>query len=239
MHLFFIENTQWVDSSASKILLQEEEARHAIKVLRLRVGDEVYATDGEGNWYQCAIEEVNKKNCLLTITQHWANYGKRNYKIHIAVAPTKNTKRFEWFLEKATEMGIDEITPIISRYSERKELKIERSLKVITAAMKQSLKAYHPKLNEAIKLKQFLTKELPGEKYIAHLIDENQVGLKELYSPSQDVCILIGPEGDFSDEEIEMAQKKGFIAVKMGTQRLRTETAAMVACNYIHFANDF
>ncbi len=237
MHLFYIDNTQFIDNKSSKIRLSENEARHAIKVLRLQIGDKVSATDGLGNWFNCSIFLITKRECVLQIDEYIVNYGKRNFYIHIAVSPTKNIKRFEWFLEKATEIGIDEITPIITSHSERRELKIERSTKVITAAMKQSLKAYHPILNEAQKLDDFLNSNIKGKKYVAHLIDENQLELKNAYSAMNDVCILIGPEGDFSPQEVEKCIEKGFIPVKMGNQRLRTETAAIVACNTIHFVN--
>lgn len=237
MHHFYIENSQWIDLNTSKIRLSEEEARHAIRVLRLHLGDKISATDGKGNWFNCSIHVITKRECILHIDQHIENHGKRNYHIHLAVAPTKNIKRFEWFLEKATEMGIDEITPIISAHSERRDIKIDRSIKVITAAMKQSLKAYHPVLNEAEKLDSFIKKNIIGDKYIAHLIDENQLDLKNAYSQNSDVCILIGPEGDFSKEEVIKCTENGYIPVKMGNQRLRTETAAIVACNTIHFVN--
>ncbi len=238
MHLFYIENTQWIDYQSKKILLNEEEAHHAIKVLRVKVGDLVQATDGIGNWFDCKITEVGKRHIILQIEEQKKEYGKRAYKIHIAVAPTKNIKRIEWFLEKATEMGIDEITPIICDHSERREMKAERSNKIITAAVKQSLKAYHPKLNEAVKLKSFLETVSESAKFMAHLVDEEQASLIESYQPQQDVCILIGPEGDFSPQELELALQKGFLAVRMGNERLRTETAAIVACNTIHFIND-
>ncbi len=238
MHLFYIENTQWIDYKSKIILLQKEEARHALKVLRLKIGDNVHATDGQGNWFYCNIYELGKRHCTLRIIDHQTKKGKRNYKIHIAVAPTKNIKRFEWFLEKATEIGIDEITPIITEHSERREMKIERSNRVITSALKQSLKAYHPVLNEPIKLNAFLKDVKEQEKYIAHLLDDNQKSLKDLCPPNKDVCILIGPEGDFSKSEVEMAMKSGFRVVKMGKERLRTETAALVACSTIHFIND-
>ncbi|MCK5846180.1 MAG: RNA methyltransferase, partial [Bacteroidales bacterium] len=140
--------------------------------------------------------------------------------------------------EKATEMGIDEITPIITNHSERKILKHDRSNTIITAAVKQSLKAYHPILNEAISFTDFLKEIKDEELYIAHLVNEKQQDLKHLYKKSKNVCILIGPEGDFSKKEVAQAQEKGFIAVRMGIERLRTETAAMVACNTIHFIND-
>jgi 16S rRNA (uracil1498-N3)-methyltransferase len=238
MHLFYIENTEFINYQSKIIILQEEEARHAIKVLRLRKDDEVFATDGIGNWFQCTINEIGKKHCSLQIQNIQQERGKKDYKIHIAIAPTKNIKRFEWFLEKATEMGIDEISPIISEHSERKDLKVVRSNKVITSAMKQSLKAYHPKLNEPIKYSKFIENIESDELYIAHLIDERQGDLKNLYKKNKDVCILIGPEGDFSKKEVEMAISKGFKAVRMGIERLRTETAALFAVANIHFVND-
>ena len=238
MHLFYIENTQWIDYQSEVIMLHEEEARHALKVLRLKLDDEVYATDGLGNWFQCSISEIGKRHCALRIIKHEKEKGKRNYKIHIAVAPTKNIKRFEWFLEKATEIGIDEITPIITEHSERREMKTERSKRVITSAMKQSLKAYHPQLNEVIRFVDFLKNIKEDELLIAHLINDKQMDLKHTYKQSLDVCILIGPEGDFGDEEVKLAMKKGFKAVKMGNERLRTETAALFATANIHFVND-
>jgi len=238
MHLFYIENTEFINYQSKIIILQEEEARHATKVLRLKQGDEVFATDGIGNWFQCNINEIGKKHCSLKIIEQQQNKGKRAYKIHIAIAPTKNIKRFEWFLEKATEMGIDTITPIITEHSERRDLKIERSNKVITSAMKQSLKAYHPKLNEAIKFTDFIENIESEQLFIAHLIDEKQLDLKTTYQKDKDVSILIGPEGDFSNKEVETAMNKGFKAVRMGIERLRTETAALFAVANIHFVND-
>jgi len=238
MHLFYIENTQWIDYHNDAIMLQDDEARHAVKVLRLKVMDEVFATDGLGNWFQCSISDIGKRHCILKIENHIKNKGKRNYKLHIAVAPTKNIKRFEWFLEKATEMGIDEITPIITEHSERRDMKIERSNRVITSAMKQSLKAYHPILNEPVRFEDLFEKINEQELFIAHLIEEKQVDLKHAYTKDSDVCILIGPEGDFSEKEIELAINKGFKAVKMGNERLRTETAALFATANIHFVND-
>ena len=238
MHLFYIDTPSSINFHNNTIFLSDDEAKHAFKVLRLQSGDKVQATDGNGNWFECSILDIQKRKCVLTIESHVSEKGKRAYKLHIAVAPTKNIKRFEWFLEKATEMGIDEITPIISYHSERRVFKRERSNAIITSAVKQSLKAYHPILNEAVDFNTFI-KEINGEElYIAHLIDENQQDLKNAYKPQQDVCVLIGPEGDFSGQEVEEAVAKGFKAVKMGTERLRTETAALVACGMIHFVND-
>ncbi len=238
MHLFYIENTHWIDYQSKAIILQEEEARHAIKVLRLRISEEVYATDGFGNWFQCTINEIGKRHCILNIENHIKEKGKRNYKLHIAIAPTKNIKRFDWFLEKATEMGIDEISPIITEHSERREMNIARSKRVITAAMKQSLKAYHPIINEPISYNDFLQKVKEKELFIAHLIDDKQLDLKQAYNHGKDVCVLIGPEGDFTDNEVDTAMEKGFKAVRMGIERLRTETAALFATANIHFIND-
>lgn len=238
MHLFYIENPNQINYQSQQITVEDEEAHHAIKVLRMQLGDVVCATDGQGNWFEGKIMEARKRFLIIRIDKHTKGKGKRDYKIHIAVAPTKNIKRFEWFLEKATEIGIDEITPIISEHSERREMKVERSNKVITAAVKQSLKSYHPVLNTPIKLKDFLARVKEEEKYIAHLIDEDQQSLKQLYQESKDVCILIGPEGDFSKTEVRQAIESGFKAVRMGNERLRTETAAFVACHSIHLIND-
>jgi 16S rRNA (uracil1498-N3)-methyltransferase len=238
MHLLFIENSQWIDYQSKKILIEEDEANHIIRVLRLQIGASLTATDGFGNWFEGTLVEVGKRNCMMHFDRHISEKDKRTYHLHIAIAPTKNIKRFEWFLEKATEMGIDEITPLICAHSERREVKIEHSKKVITAALKQSLKAYHPQLNEAIKFNDFIKTDFKAEKIIAHLISNEQISLKQSYQKGKDVCILIGPEGDFSPAEIQMAQENGYLAVRLGNERLRTETAAMVACNTIHFINE-
>ena len=218
-------------------ILDQDESRHCIKVLRLKIGDEIFLTDGKGNLFKCELIEDNPKKCTVRVVDIQKEYEKREVKIHLAVAPTKNISRFEWFLEKATEIGVDEITPIISEHSERKIIKPERLNKVITAALKQSLKAYHPVLNEMKKFKEFIDIDFAGEKYIGFCEDNPEL-LKKIYPKGKDALILIGPEGDFSKKEIQIAKQKGFIPISLGDSRLRTETAAVVACHSINFMNE-
>ena len=155
-----------------------------------------------------------------------------------AVAPTKMNERYEWFLEKATEIGIQEITPIICEHSERKVIKTDRFQKIIESAMKQSLHYYLPKLNEPISLKELLKKEIDGQKFIAHCEETDKESLKNELKPNEDVTILIGPEGDFSVKEIQLAIENNFIPVSLGNTRLRTETASIVACHSVVFKNE-
>jgi len=238
MNLFYIPDLIVASDIDNWIIdLPKEEAKHAIKVLRLSVDDQVWLTNGKGVMVYAHIIALNKKQCIVKADKLVQDYGKRNYRIHIAVAPTKNIKRFEWFLEKATEIGIDEITPIISFHSERREIKAERENKVITAAMKQSLKAYHPVLNEAVSFKKFIERQTDEELFIAHLIDDKQLLLRDAVKAKKSILVLIGPEGDFSDEEIRLALSKNYRAVSLGNTRLRTETAALAACFTINMIN--
>lgn len=238
MHLFYNPNINSSDLKAGKQLdLPQEEALHAIRVLRLKIHDKVYVTDGLGSWISCHLVEIGKRNAVLEVDAVEHHYAKRNYQIHMAVAPTKNIKRFDWFLEKATEMGIDEVTPIISFHSERRDINIERSNKVITAAMKQSLKAYHPKLNEAVKLKDFIKRAEADQKFVAHYEGPQQEFLKNKIQVKKKILVLIGPEGDFSEDEMEEIKSHGFESVSLGNTRLRTETAALTACFSINLMN--
>ena len=237
MHLFYIPGLEVSEEPEWFVNLPEEEARHAIKVLRLQKGAVMQLTNGAGLWAEAEIVAINKRQCVVRVLEYKTGYGQRPYRIHIAVAPTKNIKRFEWFLEKATEMGIDEITPIISFHSERRDIKTERENKVITAAMKQSLKAYHPLLNAPVSLRDFLKRETSEDLYIAHLISADQLLLKDAVKPNTSVCVLVGPEGDFSKEEVEAAIARGYKAVSLGNTRLRTETAALAACFTINLMN--
>jgi 16S rRNA (uracil1498-N3)-methyltransferase len=208
--------------------LSEEEARHVVQVLRKREGDMLNFTDGNGGMYEGQISEIGKKKCVLQIKKQKQEVGKRNFRLHIAIAPTKNINRYEWFLEKATEMGIEEITPIFCAHSERTKVRIDRLEKVLMSAMKQSLQAYLPKLNEPIKLAQFLKNQSTAQKFIAHCekdFDKNQ--LVDKIEKGQDILLLIGPEGDFSVKEIEAAKEAGFVPVSLGNTRLRTETAGL------------
>lgn len=229
MQLFFTPDIQGTTYD-----LNETESKHAIRVLRLAKGDVVGLIDGKGNFYEAIIRDDHPKHCRIIIIKKIPEYGKRDYSVHMAVAPTKNTDRFEWFLEKATEIGVDEITPLLCEHSERKTLKSDRLEKVIIAAMKQSIKAYLPKLNPLVPLKSVLEAPFDGKRFIAHCYDQSKKQLKNELAGCRSSLILIGPEGDFSEEEIEQAIKCGFIPVELGKSRLRTETAAIAAC---HTAN--
>ena len=216
--------------------LNEEESRHCQKALRLREGDTVHLTDGKGTLFEAQISYLNSRQVTVEVISRQDGYGRRDYYLHMAVAPTKNIDRFEWFLEKATEIGVDEITPVICEHSERRQLRSDRLEKVITAAMKQSLKAYHPKLHEPEPMGKFLAHPYPGNKYIAHITSGAPL-LKQLYQKGSDAVILIGPEGDFSPTEVETSLKSGFQVISLGESRLRTETAAVVACHSIQLIN--
>ncbi|MEL7587391.1 MAG: 16S rRNA (uracil(1498)-N(3))-methyltransferase [Prolixibacteraceae bacterium] len=212
-------------------LLEETESKHAIRVLRLAKGDLINLVDGKGNFYIVKITEDNPKHCRVEVVSRIKGFEKRSHYLHLAVAPTKNTDRFEWFLEKATEIGIDEITPVLCDHSERKVLKHDRLEKVMIAAMKQSLKASLPKLNELTPLSNVLQSRFDGKKFIAHCYEQDKLRLKDELAGSRSNLVLIGPEGDFSEEEITLAIQANFIPVELGKSRLRTETAAIAACH--------
>jgi 16S rRNA (uracil1498-N3)-methyltransferase len=234
MHVFYTPDIQ----EPTVYILNEEESRHCSKVLRLTIGDKVFLVDGRGGLYEAEISAETKRNVTLSILQFTPNYQRRNYHIHIAIAPTKNIDRIEWFLEKATELGIDEITPLICARSERKIVKEERLEKVITAAVKQSLQAYHPVLHPAISFEQFLKQDLKGEKMIAHCIaDEQRLFINDVVKTGSQYLVLIGPEGDFSPQEIQLALDAGFIPLTLGNTRLRTETAGLAACFELNYIN--
>lgn len=232
MHVFYTP-----DINSNNYTLNEEESKHCSKVLRLGVGDVVHLIDGRGGLYKAQINEANKKHVQLLVIEHQQEYGKRNHHLHIAIAPTKNIDRLEWFLEKATEIGIDEITPIICDRSERKIIKEERLEKVITSAVKQSLTAYHPQLNKAISFADFITKNKETEKFIAHCMDGAKPYINQIVNIHQSYLILIGPEGDFTPAELNVALQNGYKPVTLGNTRLRTETAALAACFEVNFIN--
>lgn len=225
------------DHNGEHYILNEEESKHCIRVLRMNIGDVFHITDGKGNLYEVEIIDDHPKRCAVKVNGHKAEFEKRDFYLHMAVAPTKNINRYEWFLEKSTEIGIHEITPIICDHSERKEVKIKRLEKVIISAIKQSLKAYLPILNETIKLSDFLTQDFDGQKFIAYCEGQAPL-LKKEYNLNKNALILIGPEGDFSPEEIDLALKNGFQIISLGESRLRTETAAIAACHTINLLND-
>lgn len=217
--------------------LSEEESRHCTKVLRYRKGDEIILVDGLGNYIEGIIENDNPRGCTVSVKSIIRNFKKRNYQLHVAIAPTKNIDRFEWFLEKATETGINEITPIICEHSERRKIKIDRLNKVLVSAMKQSVNAYLPKLNSYLLFKNFVFSEIPPEKYICNSNAPKDALFKNKYERNKNATVLIGPEGDFSTHEIQMATENNFIQVNLGESRLRTETAGVHVCSIINFIN--
>ena len=217
--------------------LPEEEAGHCIRVLRLVEGDQILLTDGKGFFYEAAISRAHPKHCEVTILKSWQQSALWNFKLHIAVAPTKNMDRLEWFAEKATEIGIDAITCLNCRFSERKEVKPARLEKILVSAMKQSQKATLPYLSGMTDFRDFVKQPFDGRKFIAHCEEGVKPLLKNSYHPEENALILIGPEGDFSLEEIELALQQGFEPISLGDSRLRTETAALVACHTIHVLN--
>lgn len=234
MQLFY---TPDIDPKLSQYFLSEEESKHAVRVLRLNVGDEVTLIDGKGGLYKAEINDAHPKRTILQINSVTQEYQKRNHFLHIAIAPTKNLDRIEWFLEKATEIGIDEISLVICQRSERKEAKVERLDKIITSAIKQSIKAYHPKLNAPVAFNQFVQQGFEGDKYIAHCADGEKADIRQSFKQNGRYLIMIGPEGDFTPAEIEMATKNGYRALTLGESRLRTETAALEACFEVNFLN--
>lgn len=237
MHLFY---TPTLEAHHHQFVLNEEESKHAVRVLRLVATDKVTLVDGVGGWYTAEIIDPHPKRTTLNILQSVQEYEKPSYHLHIAVAPTKNIDRIEWFLEKATEIGIQEITPIISEHSERKEVKLDRLSKVVIAAMKQSLKAYLPVINPAVTFGQFLKvqqENAGGVKCIAHCAEGGKQYLNSICKPQGNYLILIGPEGDFSDKEITEAIAQRFHPISLGNSRLRTETAALTSCLEIALLN--
>ena len=227
MHLFYNPHIQ-----GSSFELEEQESKHAIRVLRLVGGDRVILVDGRGGWYEAVIVDDHPKRCKLQIETEKQGYQPLSHELHLAVAPTKNMDRYEWFLEKATEIGISEITPLICKRSERKMVKLERLEKILVSAMKQSLKAYKPKLNEPMGMEEFINVERPGTLGIAHCYPLERKSIKEL-DFSGTYTLMVGPEGDFTEEELTKALQAGYTPFHLGSSRLRTETAALYITNAI------
>lgn len=217
--------------------LPEEESSHCVRVLRLAEGDEILITDGRGTFYRTSIVGAHPKHCAVSLLESWRQEPLWNFHLHIAVAPTKNMDRMEWFAEKATEIGIDAITCLNCHFSERHELKTARLEKILVSAMKQSEKATLPALQGMTDFRTFITTPFEGRKFIAHCEEDEKPSLKQIYHPSENALILIGPEGDFSHEEIRLATEQGFEPISLGKSRLRTETAALVACHTLHVLN--
>lgn len=232
-------NVFYVPNSVQDVVIQldENESNHCVKVLRLRLNDEITLFDGNGGIHLAKIIDAHHKKCLVQTFQ--SSYTpKPEPHIHIAIAPTKNIDRFEWFIEKAIEIGVGEITPLLCEKSERKQINDERLEKVVVAAMKQSLNAYKTILHPLTPFSQFVKNVKTPQKYIAHCEETGKRNLKELCEKKIDSLVLIGPEGDFSKSEIELAIQNSFQAVTLGTTRLRTETAGIVACHSIRFINE-
>jgi 16S rRNA (uracil1498-N3)-methyltransferase len=226
-----------LDNSVQQFSFSPEESRHIAKVLRKKEGDLLSITNGKGYLFEAEILDANPQQCKARVLDT-KRFHRRMYHLHLAVAPTKNIDRFRWFLEKATEIGVDEITPIICEHSERRKLNMERLERAIQEAMKQSLRTFLPKLNEAVPLETFLKQKQPILKFIAHCHEEEKMDLKRRVAADKDIAILIGPEGDFSKAEIDLAYEKGFAPVSLGESRLRTETAALVACVTVNLINN-
>ncbi|PIE99826.1 MAG: 16S rRNA (uracil(1498)-N(3))-methyltransferase [Maribacter sp.] len=226
-----------LDNSVSQFVFTPEESRHIVKVLRKKEGDNLLITNGKGYVFESKIIVADTKKCKAQVISSTKKHRKM-YWFHLVVAPTKSNERFEWFLEKATEIGVDEITPIICERSERKIVKQERMEKVLQSAMKQSMQAYLPKLNPITTYNDFMEQERKGLLFIAHCQNSEKMELKRRVAPDKDVTILIGPEGDFSKSEMDKAYEKGFLPVSLGQNRLRTETAAIVACTTVNLINN-
>ena len=232
MHIFYTPGI-----NQNEYALCDEESFHAVKVLRLKEHDAVYLIDGVGGFYYARIVEANHKKCTVSVYQTIKEYGKRNYQLTIGIAPTKSIDRFEWFLEKATEIGVDRIIPFVSQQSERKVIKTDRLIKIIKSAMKQSKQAYLPELDELCKFDELIGTNYTCKKFIAHCFDGDKPYLTEVLQTTEDVIILLGPEGDFTTEEVKSANNQGFKNITLGNNRLRTETAGIVAVHSVSMIN--
>ena len=232
MHLFYCP-----DIKSNTYTLSEEESKHCSKVLRLKVDEKIFLIDGKGGYYTAKIIDIQPKRTVVNIIATEKEYKKRNYHLHIAIAPTKSNDRFEWFLEKATEIGVDEITPLLCEHSERKVIKTERLNKVLVSAMKQSGQAFLPKLNNLTTFTNLITNATETNKYIAHCYNSEKTNLNNEDTIDKNVLILIGPEGDFSSQEVEAAKNKGCKPISLGSTRLRTETAGIMACCSVSLLN--
>lgn len=234
MQLFY---NPHLNETLTSFVFDKEESKHIIKVLRKKESDILHVTNGLGFLFTTEITIASDTKCTVKIVSFEKQEAPK-FHLHLAVAPTKMNERYEWFLEKATEIGIHEITPIICEHSERKVIKIDRFQKILESAMKQSLHYYLPKLNEPITFKDFIKTQNSGQLFIAHCEEVEKKSLKNELKTNKDLTILIGPEGDFSVKEIQLAIDANFIPVSLGATRLRTETAAIVACHSVVLINE-
>jgi 16S rRNA (uracil1498-N3)-methyltransferase len=233
LHIFYTP-----DVNGDFYFLNEEESKHCIRVMRLKIGDNVLLIDGKGIAYNGEICSEHPKKCQVRILSTQNGLGMHNYYLHLAIAPTKSMDRMEWLVEKAIEIGVDEITPVICERSERREIKIDRLEKVAIVALKQSMNAFLPKINEAIRFNDWIRQDHAGLKMIAHCAEDQKQTINKLYSKGEKAIALVGPEGDFSATEIKAAIANGFEAISLGKNRLRTETAGIVICTAVQLLND-
>lgn len=231
VHLFYTPDI------STTLELPQEEAAHALRVLRLAEGDELMLTDGKGSFYSAEIDMISGKRCYVRIVEVVSPAPLWRGHLHLALAPTKNMDRVEWFAEKATEIGINEITFLDCRFSERRVVKTERVEKILISAMKQSLKPTLPILNPMTSFSKFVSQPFAGQKFIAHCYEGEKEPLMQALSADEDALVLIGPEGDFSPEEVSLAIAHGFRPITLGKSRLRTETAALVAVNMMNLVH--
>ena len=225
-----------INQTTESFSFDREESKHIIKVMRKASGDKLYVTNGLGYLFTTKITLGSENKCLVKIIAA-EKVAARSYQLHMAVSPTKMNDRFEWFLEKATEFGVTEITPLICARTEKKTVKTDRMEKIIQSAMKQSLQSYLPKLNEPCNFSDFIRLADPNLRCIAHCEDADKKTLKSMLTPNYNFTILIGPEGDFTPKEIELALANNVMPVSLGHTRLRTETAAIAACHSVVFIN--
>ena len=228
MYLFYCPDIE------TKQTLSEEESGHCVRVLRYSIGDEILITDGKGTTYTARITNPHPKHCDFEIVSREKQEPHHHFHLHIAVAPTKNIERLEWAIEKCVEIGVDEITPLLCRFSERKQLRTDRLEKIILSAAKQSLTPYLPVLHDLTPYDEFISRQkedVSTQKFIAHCYKEDKRVLKDEVEQGRDVLVMIGPEGDFSEQEVADALASGFVPVSLGNSRLRTETAGVVACH--------
>jgi 16S rRNA (uracil1498-N3)-methyltransferase len=233
MNVFYAPN-----ATTGQFFLPDEEASHCIRVLRLKEQDKISIINGKGDFFPAEIIQIDKRKCLVRAMECVHGYNRHNYQLHLAIAPTKNIDRFEFFLEKAVEIGVDEISPVLCQNSERQKINHERSTKKMIAAAKQSLKANFPVIHPMRTLNEVLDQENNGKKYIAHCREGEKQLLQNLYKPKDPCLVLIGPEGDFSKKELENAYNKGFEPVSLGPHRYRTETAGIIACHTVAMVNN-
>lgn len=218
--------------------LPEDESAHCTRVLRLQAGAVVQIIDGKGTLYDAAIVAPHAKRTEVKIVSAHPDFGRRPFRLHLAVAPTKNSDRFEWFVEKATEIGVDEITPLLCRYSERRAIRPERIEKILVSASKQSYKARIPQLNPMTAVDEFLQHVREPYRFVAHCYEGDKPHLLHVCPPKSEVVIMVGPEGDFSRDEVDLAVNQHFVPVTLGASRLRTETAGVVACHLAAVVNE-